>query len=154
MSRSRRSGLRLALLVGGALLCGPLTAASREPLIQVLPDELVPGHQQLRACPCHFDLGKHIDGEDILVIDYRGDGQAAYAMIDGALLRLPNASPFHYTCEPGKTVKGTWSTAGTRLSVVLVTERPGEESCWFHGEMNVVKGNRRETRKIVGACGC
>lgn len=123
------------------------------PLIGVLPRTAVP--QQSFLCPCEFDLGVHIDGETGLIIDRNGDGQRAYANIDGSIVELKNAVPFKSECKPGELVTGAWKTAGVTLKLWLITDRdPGEESCWFRGLMTVEKGSRGATRKVVGACGC
>lgn len=83
-----------------------------------------------------------------------GEGQRAWAKIDGALVELKNVSAFRFACKPGELVTASWEAAGTTLAIALITDGPGDESCWFRGLLTVNKGSRSATRKIVGACGC
>ena len=130
----------------------PLAEAPPRRLIQIFPRSSVP--EQKLVCPCEFDLGKHIDGETVLIIDHNGEGQPAFVNIDGAILRIANTAPFKFSCAAKDRVDASWESSGVKLSIVLTTDGPGEESCWFRGEMAAQKGRRTETRKIVGACGC
>lgn len=106
------------------------------------------------VCPCEFDLGKEIDGETCLIIDHNGPGQPVFANIDGSVLRLENTDAFRFSCQSGEELDASWEGEGVRLRIKLAVDGPGEESCWFRGVVVVAKGSRRETRKIVGACGC
>lgn len=121
-------------------------------LVGVLPRGAVP--QRDFVCPCEFDLGRHIDGEPGLIVDHNGKGQPAFANIDGRTLRLANAVPFKSSCAKEERIEASWRSSEVRIAVALTTDGPGEESCWFRGELTAQKGRRSETRKIVGACGC
>jgi hypothetical protein len=123
-------------------------------LIGTIPREECPRPGEL-LCPCEFDLGTQVDGEIGLIIDRNGEGQQALANIDGTIARFRNSGEFRERdCKPGTLVTSTWSGSGVTLKVVLITDRPGEEACWYHGLLTVTRGERSATRKIVGACGC
>src|SRR5688572_790194 len=106
------------------------------------------------VCPCDFDLGTDVDGENGLTVDHNGEGQHAYVNVAGKFLRLRNSEPFRFSCTPGSLVRARWQAADTLLKVDLLTEGPGNEACFFHGLMTLTIGARSATRKIVGGCGC
>jgi hypothetical protein len=106
------------------------------------------------VCPCEFDLGAQIDGETALIVDRNGEGQRAFANIEGAFLELRNTTPFESSCTLGRLSRATWEAAGVTLQIALLADGEGEESCWFRGLLTVTSGPRSATRKIIGACGC
>lgn len=143
---------RLILVTIISLAIVRSAAAEQERLVRILERSAVP--QSKFVCPCEFDLGRHIDGEVGLIIDHNGEGQPAFANIDGSVLRLENTNAFRFNCQRGEEMTASWAGDGVRLRIELETEGPGEESCWFRGSLMVTKGSRQETRRIVGACGC
>lgn len=106
------------------------------------------------VCPCEFDLGNQIDGEPVLIIDHNGSDQAAFVRMDTTTVRLANTSPFRFQCKQGEEITASWKGGGATVRVRLKMDGPGEEACWFRGWLTVTKGSRRETRRIIGGCGC
>jgi hypothetical protein len=89
-----------------------------------------------------------------LLIDRNGEGQRAYANVDGAVIELNNTTAFQSACTRGELVTAAWGASDVTLKITLLTDGEGEESCWFRGLLTVNKGTRSATRKIIGACGC
>ncbi len=146
----RRIVILMAVLI---LRTPPAPAGESAPaIIGVIPQKLV-GLQQF-ICPCVFDLGNQIDGETALIIDHNGSDQAAFGQIDGSTLRLANSSAFRFQCKRREEITASWKGGGATVRVKLKVDRPGEEACLFRGWLSVTKGRRRETRRIIGGCGC
>jgi hypothetical protein len=141
---------RLSLTM--AMLSLLTLGAAEAPIIRIVPRDAVPSREFI--CPCEFDLGNDIDGETGLIIDHNGEDQAAFANIEGTVVRLENKERFRFDCETGDSVIASWTGKDLDVRVNLTIEGQGEESCWFRGHLTVKKGNRTEKRSIVGACGC
>ena len=146
----RRIAIMIAVLI---LRTSPAPAGeSAAAIIGVIPPKSV-DLQQL-TCPCEFDLGKQIDGETALIVDHNGSDQAAFVQIDGSTLRLANSNAFRFHCTRREEITASWKGGGATVRVKLKADGPGEEACWFRGWISVTKGGRRETRRIIGGCGC
>lgn len=143
-------------VVGMLLLTARVYAGDTTSIIGVLEQDDVNTLRMI--CPCEFNLGKHVNGKTVLVVDHNADGKPAFAKLDGSVVRLSNTTPMFtpmgFDCEPGKRVRGVWKAERFRVEIDVATDGPGEESCWFHGSLVVARGKRHETKSIVGACGC
>ena len=140
------------VLIALAWAHSSVNGAGTAAMIGVIPRKSV----DLRplVCPCEFDLGHQIDGETILIIDHNGSDQAAFVRIDSTTVRIANSNAFRFQCKQGEEVTASWKGEGATVRVKLRVDGPGEEACSFRGWLTVTKGRRRETRRIIGGCGC
>ena len=139
---------RLALL----LLVPVFIASAAERILRIVPRVAI--DQRQMVCPCELDFGRRIDGETAIIIDHNAEGQPAIVNVEGTVMRLTNHTPFRFDCTRGERLNAAWTGGNVRVSLELEVEGPGEESCWFDGRLHVKKDTRRETRRVVGACGC
>jgi hypothetical protein len=129
-----------------------MAVSAAERILRIIPPAAV--DQRPLICPCELDFGRQIDGETAIVIDHNAEGQPAVVNVEGTIMRLANSSPFRFACTAGEKVSGAWKGENVRLRIDLRVKGPGEESCWFNGTLHVERDGRRETRRVVGACGC
>ena len=143
---------RIAGVVAAVILALSPAGEASAPILSILPQKAV--NLQKLACPCVFDLGVHQDGEPLLIIDHNGTDQKAFVQIGGSTVALPVSQAFRFECRRGEAVTASWKSEDASLRVKLTVDGPGEEACFFRGSLTAVRGGRRETRRIVGGCGC
>jgi hypothetical protein len=141
----------LAAMAAVIVATSPAGEAS-SPILSIIPQKSV--NLQKLACPCVFDLGVQEDGEPLLIIDHNGTDQMAFVQIGGSTVRLPVSQAFRFACKKGEAVTASWKKDDLSIRVRLKVDGPGEEACFFRGTLTATKARRRETRRIVGGCGC
>jgi hypothetical protein len=147
--RNRRRGI---VAVAAVILATSLASEASAPILSIIPQKAV--NLQKLICPCVFDLGVQQDGEPLLIIDHNGTDQLAFVQINGSTIELPVNKAFRFQCRKGEEVTASWKAEDVSVRVKLTVGGPGEESCFFGGSLTATKAGRRETRRIVGGCGC
>ncbi len=79
----------------------------------------------------------------------------ALMKIDGAAVKLTRKSDSQDAsdCKRGAPFKQKWSAPGIEVTIKGVYTGSGEESCWIKGSVTVIKGSKKQTMLIEGACG-
>ena len=147
----------LVVMSAAALAIGASSDSSRI-LYPVEPID----HRSL-ACGCTFNAagaapaGSFYTGPELLVLDPYGEPSTARVNLGEGNILLRPAQPIVlplYQCAAGETWISEWHSERVSVRAELRALRPGEESCWFEGNVVATLAGRSESVPINGACGC
>jgi hypothetical protein len=150
----------LRLLAVMALAGGGAEATAQDSTVQPLE----PVDLTAMTCPCEFYQsvpgvaeGSYGAGPLMVVLDQNGDPPSIIVNLGAgnATLEPPDTDwrPL-YECTRGEDFTSGWGSAGASASLELTVLGPGEEACWFEGQVSAEKDGAIASVPVKGACGC